>query len=64
MATRTQSRPSNSSSSTTSRQSGSSPGSRADRSAFSWGDGAGPVIAAALGGMLPSGSPPITAARR
>jgi len=50
MATRTQSRPSNSSSSTTSRQSRSS-GSRADRSAFSWGDGAGPVIAAALGGM-------------
>ena len=50
MATRTQSRPSNSSSSTTSRQSGSS-GSRADCSAFSWGDGAGPVIAAALGGM-------------
>ena len=50
MATRTQSRPSNSSSSTTSRQSRSG-GSRADRSAFSWGDGAGPVIAAALGGM-------------
>src|SRR6476661_3090913 len=45
MATRTQSRPSNRSSSSRS-SSGSS-----DRSAFSWGEGAGPVIAAAIGGM-------------
>jgi hemerythrin superfamily protein len=45
MATRTQSRSSNRSSSD--RSSGSSSQSR---SAFSWGEGAGPVIAAALGG--------------
>ena len=50
MATRTQSRSSNSSSSTSNRGSRSS-GSRENRSAFSWGDGAGPVIAAALGGV-------------
>jgi hemerythrin superfamily protein len=50
MATRTQSRSSNSSSSTSNRGSGTS-GSRDNRSAFSWGDGAGPVIAAALGGV-------------
>jgi hemerythrin superfamily protein len=48
MATRTQSRSSNSS--TSNRQSGSS-GSNENRSAFSWGEGAGPVIAAAIGGM-------------
>src|SRR3954469_15765119 len=47
MATRTQSRSSNSSSSTANRRTGSSE----NRSAFSWGDGAGPVIAAALGGV-------------
>src|SRR6476661_2889315 len=44
MATRTQSRPSNRSSS-----SRSSSGST-NRSAFSWGEGAGPIIAAAIGG--------------
>jgi hemerythrin superfamily protein len=51
MATRTQSRTSNRSTST---RSGSSPNRSTQgnsRSAFSWGDGAGPVIAAALGGM-------------
>lgn len=47
MATRTQSRSSNSSSSTANRRTGSSE----NRSAFSWGEGAGPVIAAALGGV-------------
>ena len=47
MATRTQSRSSNRS---TSGLSGSSRASD-NRSAFSWGEGAGPVIAAALGGM-------------
>jgi len=47
MATRTQSRSSNRS---TSGRSGSSRASD-NRSAFSWGEGAGPVIAAALGGM-------------
>lgn len=41
MATRTQSRASNRSSSS---------GSSGSRSAFSWGEGAGPIIAAALGG--------------
>jgi hemerythrin superfamily protein len=44
MATRTQNRQSNRSGSTSSRSSGS------NRSAFSWGEGAGPIIAAALGG--------------
>jgi len=57
MATRTQSRPSNrassSKSSSSSRdRSGSSDrsSSSSNRSAFSWGEGAGPVIAAAIGG--------------
>jgi len=51
MATRTQSRNSNrSTSSRPSRPSRSSSGGN-ERSAFSWGDGAAPVIAAALGGM-------------
>ena len=45
MATRTQSRTSN-----RTRSSGNSRGSRSNRSAFSWGESAGPVIAAALGG--------------
>jgi hemerythrin superfamily protein len=53
MPTRTQSRSSNRSSTTSSR--GSSGGNRGSssesRSAFSWGESAGPVIAAALGGM-------------
>ena len=44
MATRTQSRTSNRSSSTR------SGGSSSSRSAFSWSDGTGPIIAAALGG--------------
>jgi hemerythrin superfamily protein len=47
MATRTQSRSSNRS---TSGRGGSSRASN-NRSAFSWGEGAGPVIAAAIGGM-------------
>jgi hemerythrin superfamily protein len=47
MATRTQSRTSNRSSS--SRGSSSSSGGES-RSAFSWGEGAGPIIAAAIGG--------------
>ena len=46
MATRTQTRPSSRSSSNRS----SSIGNTTHRSAFSWGDGAGPIIAAALGG--------------
>ena len=57
MATRTQSRTSNRSSSSRSSSSGgnragsSSRGSGSEnRSAFSWGEGAGPIIAAALGG--------------
>jgi len=58
MATRTQSRPSNrassshGSSSSNRNSSGSSDrsSSSSNRSAFSWGDGAGPVIAAAIGG--------------
>jgi len=56
MATRTQSRSSsnrNSSSESRSRGGGSSSrggGSSSNRSAFSWGEGAGPIIAAALGG--------------
>jgi hemerythrin superfamily protein len=44
MPTRTQSRQSNRSTSSSSRS------SSGNRSAFSWGDGAGPIIAAALGG--------------
>jgi hemerythrin superfamily protein len=44
MATRTQNRQSNRSSSSTNRSSSGNP------SAFSWGEGAGPIIAAALGG--------------
>lgn len=46
MATRTQSRSTNRGSSSESRTSESG----ANRSAFSWGEGAGPIIAAALGG--------------
>jgi len=50
MATRTQSRSSsNRNSSSESRSRGGS-GSSSNRSAFSWGEGAGPIIAAALGG--------------
>jgi len=49
MATRTQNRPSSRSSSNRSNSSSSS-GNTTHRSAFSWGDGAGPIIAAALGG--------------
>ncbi|MFL6736465.1 MAG: hemerythrin domain-containing protein [Sphingomonas sp.] len=45
MATRTQSRTSNRTGS-----SGSNRNSSSNRSAFSWGEGAGPIIAAALGG--------------
>jgi hemerythrin superfamily protein len=48
MATRTQSRTSNRSSS--SRTSSSNRGGGDNRSAFSWGEGAGPIIAAAIGG--------------
>jgi hemerythrin superfamily protein len=48
MATRTQSRTSNRSSSTANRSNGGN--SSSSRSAFSWGEGAGPVIMAALGG--------------
>jgi len=44
MATRTQSRSSNRSGGSSSRR------SSANRSAFSWGEGAGPIIAAAIGG--------------
>ena len=56
MATRTQSRSSNRSSSTRNSSSNSNRGSASrsggseSRSAFSWSEGAGPVIAAALGG--------------
>ena len=55
MATRTQSRTSKSASSTrpTSNRGTSNPSRSAEReprSAFSWGDGAGPIIAAAIGG--------------
>jgi hemerythrin superfamily protein len=50
MVTRTQSRTSNRSTASRNRSS-SSAGESNQRSAFSWGDGAGPVIAAALGGM-------------
>ena len=45
MATRTQSRTSNRSSSTRNRSSADD-----NRSAFSWSEGAGPIIAAAIGG--------------
>ena len=45
MATRTQSRSSNRSNSNQGRSRG-----RGSRSAFSWGDGAGPILAAAIGG--------------
>jgi hemerythrin superfamily protein len=47
MATRTQNRTSNRSTSARSRSSG---GAAGNRSAFSWGDGAGPIIGAALAG--------------
>ena len=52
MATRTQGRQSNRSSSNRSNSNGTSTRSRgsSQRSAFSWGDSAGPIIAAALGG--------------
>jgi len=50
MATRTQSR-SSSSKNSSSRGSSQSDGSRSDRSAFSWGDNAGPVVGAAIAGM-------------
>jgi len=50
MATRTQSRPSNRASSSRSSGSNRSSSGSSDRSAFSWGEGAGPVIAAAIGG--------------
>ncbi|HJP69597.1 MAG TPA: hemerythrin domain-containing protein [Sphingomicrobium sp.] len=51
MATRTQSRSSNRSSSNRSNTSESRSGSRSgSTSAFSWGDSAGPIIAAAIGG--------------
>ena len=49
MATRTQSRSSNRDSSDRSRESNRSSRGR-ERSAFSWGEGAGPIIAAAIGG--------------
>src|SRR5689334_5139072 len=49
MATRTQSRTSNRS---ISGRSSSSRSDNASRSAFSWGAGAGPVVAAALGGAM------------
>jgi len=53
MATRTQSRQSNRSSSKRSRgeSDNRSSGSNGNRSAFSWGEGAGPLIAAAIGGV-------------
>jgi hemerythrin superfamily protein len=50
MATRTQSRPSNRASSSRSSSSNRSSSGSSDRSAFSWGEGAGPDIAAAIGG--------------
>ena len=50
MATRTQSRASNRSSTNPSRGATTSRGN-ANRSAFSWGDGAGPMLAAALAGV-------------
>jgi hemerythrin superfamily protein len=51
MATRTQTRTSNRSSSNRTRSSQESRDNSQGRSAFSFGDGAGPVIAAALGGV-------------
>jgi hemerythrin superfamily protein len=54
MATRTKSRESNRSSSNRTRgesENRSSSGSNGNRSAFSWGEGAGPIIAAAIGGV-------------
>ena len=50
MATRTQSRTSNRRRSSASDGDNESRSSSANRSAFSWGEGAGPIIAAALGG--------------
>ena len=50
MATRTQSRPSNRASSSRNSSSNRSSSGSSDRSACSWGEGAGPVIAAAIGG--------------
>ena len=53
MATRTQSRQSNRSSSSRSRgenENRSSSRGNGNRSAFSWGESAGPIIAAAIGG--------------
>lgn len=50
MATRTQSRQSNRTSSTRSSSSNDRSGGSNQRSAFSWGESAGPIIAAALGG--------------
>ena len=50
MATRTQSRPSNRASSSRNSSGNSERSSSSNRSAFSWGGGAGPVIAAAIGG--------------
>lgn len=50
MATRTQSRQSNRTSSTRSSSSNGRSGGSNQRSAFSWGESAGPIIAAALGG--------------
>ena len=50
MATRTQSRPSNRASSSRNSSGNSERSSSSNRSAFSWGEGAGPVIAAAIGG--------------
>ena len=50
MATRTQSR-SSSSKNSESRGSSRSDGSRSERSAFSWGNNAGPVVGAAIAGM-------------
>ena len=60
MATRTQSRPTNSSrsrgsitrsSSSNESSSSSRSGNSSDRSAFSWGDNAGPLLGAAIAGM-------------
>jgi hemerythrin superfamily protein len=50
MATRTHSRPSKRASSSRSSSSNRSSSGSSDRSAFSWGEGAGPVIDAAIGG--------------
>src|SRR6476646_7944708 len=50
MATRTQSRPSNRASSSRSSSANRRSSGSSDRSALSWGEGAGPVIAAAIGG--------------